>query len=291
MNPSRLTSPRLGLVAALSGLTILVSVPPLTVAGADLPARAASPAASSDKTAAFVAQFAVATGIKLVKIPAGSFTMGSAAGKGVNFEDEVPQTKVTLTKDFYLGANAVTQGQYEAVTGTNPSAFKNAGPDAPVESLTWAEAVAFCKKLTERERMAGRLPAGLAFALPTEAQWEYACRAGTTDSTAGNLDAMAWYDKNSGKTTHPVGQKFPNAWGLYDMNGNVSQWCADWYGPYPGNGATDPTGPETGVGHINRGGGWCDGAELCRPATRFYSSPELRLNFLGFRVALVATGK
>jgi formylglycine-generating enzyme required for sulfatase activity len=260
---------------------------------AETPATAPAPAktATPDQVAAFVAQFAGATGIKLVPIAAGTFVMGSTAGQGISFEDEVPQTKVTLTKDFYLGATAVTQGQYEAVMGTNPSSFKTAGKDAPVESLSWAEAVAFCKKLTDRERAAGRLPEGFIFALPTEAQWEYACRAGTTGPTAGDLDAMAWYDKNSGKTTHPVGQKQPNAWGLYDMNGNVSQWCADWYGLYPGNSATDPSGPETGVGHISRGGGWCDGTELCRSATRFYSSPELRLNFLGIRVALVIAAK
>jgi formylglycine-generating enzyme required for sulfatase activity len=282
--------------AALAGLAAFAIGPSPTMAGAESPGGATATApvakpATPDQVAAFATQLAAATGIKLVKIAAGTFVMGSMAGPGVSFEDEVPSTKVTLTKDFYLGATDVTQGQYQAVVGTNPSSFKSAGTDAPVESLTWAEAVAFCKILTERERAAGRLPESMAFALPTEAQWEYACRAGTTGPTAGDLDLMAWYDQNSGKTTHPVGQKQPNAWGLYDMNGNVWQWCSDWYGLYPGNAATDPTGPETGVGHIGRGGGWCDGTELCRSATRFYISPELRLNFLGVRVALVATAK
>jgi formylglycine-generating enzyme required for sulfatase activity len=144
---------------------------------------------------------------------------------GAGFDNERPVTWVTFTQAFWLGRTAVTQGQYQAVMGGNPSQFTAAGRDAPVEQVSWDEAMAFCQKLTEREKAAGRLPAGYAYTLPTEAQREYACRAGTEGSFAGDLDAMAWYEAHSGGTTHPVGLKQPNAWGLYDMHGNVWERC------------------------------------------------------------------
>jgi len=248
-------------------------------------------AAGSDPVATFVSEFATATSIKLVQIHAGAFTMGSAEGEANRGADEGPATRVTLTQDFYLGATDVTQGQYESVTGTNPSDFKNAGKNAPVEQVTFAEATAFCQKLTERESAAGRLPEGYAFSLPTEAQWEYACRAGTTGPYAGDIPAMSWYDANSGGTTHPVAAKKPNAWGLYDMTGNVYQWCSDWYAKrYPGGSVTDPTGPATGIVHVLRGGGWYYDRTYCRSAYRDFD-PGFRANFIGFRLALSAAQK
>jgi formylglycine-generating enzyme required for sulfatase activity len=147
----------------------------------------------------------------------------------------------------------------------------------------------FCRKLTERERAAGRLPEGYAYTLPTEAQWEYACRAGTTGDYAGNLASMGWYkqNRNSGNQTHAVGQKQANAWGLYDMHGNVWEWCADWYADkLPGGSVRDPTGAASGSLRVFRGGGWGDGASLCRSASRSWGSPGSSISGLGFRLAL-----
>jgi formylglycine-generating enzyme required for sulfatase activity len=236
--------------------------------------------------AGLLSHLAADPGITLVPIPAGTFMMGSADDEADRGDDEGPQTQVTLTKDFFLGTTDVTQGQYEALMGTNPSDFKAVGPNAPVEEISWAAAMAFCQKLTERERGAGRLPAGYVFNLPTEAQWEYACRAGTTEAYAGDPAEMAWYDDNSGGTTHPVGGKRPNAWGLYDMTGNVYQWCLDWYGKYPGGAVTDWAGPAMGKWHILRGGSWYYTELYCRSAYRDYD-PGFIGNILGFRVALV----
>jgi formylglycine-generating enzyme required for sulfatase activity len=136
-----------------------------------------------------------------------------------SFDDERPLTWVTLTKPFWLGRTEVTQSQWVALMGHNESYYQ--GSDLPVTNVSWEDAMEFCRKLTARELAAGRLPAGHEFTLPTEAQWEYACQAGTTGDYAGDLDAMAWYEKNSGDTTHPVGTKQANAWGLFDMHGNL----------------------------------------------------------------------
>ena len=153
--------------------------------------------------------------LDMIWIPAGNFTMGSPESEVGHYNDEGPQTQVTLSQGFWLGKTPVTQGQYQAVMGNNPSCFAAAGADAPVEQVSWDDAMAFCQKLTEQERTAGHLPEGYALTLPTEAQWEYACRAGTTGPYAGDLDGMAWYNKNSDNTTHPVGTKQPNACLLY----------------------------------------------------------------------------
>lgn len=227
-------------------------------------------------------------GLELVWIEPGTFTMGSPPDEGGRDKAEGVQRRVTFSKGFWIGKTEVTQRQYEGVIGTNPSHFKNVGPDAPVEEVSWDDAMEYCAKLTERERAAGRLPEGYAFTLPTEAQWEYACRAGTTEMYPGYLDAMAWYDQNSDGTTHRVAQKQPNKWGLYDMAGNVIEWCRDWYGDYARTDETDPTGPSHGHFRMARGGSWRTGAVVCRSAARAGGSQGRRDYTIGFRVALSA---
>ncbi len=224
--------------------------------------------------------------LTLVPIPAGTFTMGSPADERGRSPNEGPQTKVTFAKAFWLGATEVTQKQWTALMPENPSQYKVEAN--PVEKISWPEAVEFCAKLTERERAAGRLPEGYVYALPTEAQWEYACRAGTTGEYAGVLGDLAWYFKNTdGLAPKPVAQKKPNAWGLFDMHGNVWEWCADWYAPYAGGSVTDPRGAPDGKIRVARGGGWGDNAVDCRAAFRAAFKPVQRGNSVGFRVALV----
>jgi formylglycine-generating enzyme required for sulfatase activity len=213
-------------------------------------------------------------GIVLVPIPAGEFMMGNNS-----------KHLVTITKPFHLGAFEVTQEQYEKVTGKNPSHYK--GPNNPVENVSWDDAVEFCRKLSQlpKEKAAGHV-----YRLPTEAEWEYACRAGTTtafsfDDDASQLGQYAWFDENSGTTTHPVGGKKPNPWGLYDMHGNVWEWCQDWHGEYPSEPVTDPTGPTTGSYRVFRGGRWVSVARYCQSGNRDRFYPSLRDSGLGFRVA------
>ncbi len=186
-----------------------------------------------------------------------------------------------LTKPFYLGVMEVTQEQYQKVMGTNPSQFK--GPQNPVETVSWADAVEFCRKLSA---MPAEKTAGHVYRLPTEAEWEYACRSGTTTRYSFGDDASRFGDYGwcEGTKTHPVGEKKPNAWGLYDMHGNVSEWCQDWYGLYPSGSATDPTGDTYVRSRVCRGGCFGDGAGSCRSASRFEYKPVHRFNYLGFRV-------
>lgn len=246
---------------------------------------AAGPAAAD--LSAFVAQFSSRDGISLVSIPAGSFRMGSPADDAAHSDDGRPQTEVVISRAFFLGATEVSQAQWSAVMGTNPSS--NRGDSLPVEGVSWDDAMAFCRKLTERERAAGRLPEGWGFTLPTEAQWEYACRAGTTGPYAGDLDAMAWYHSNAENATHAVGTKQANAWGLHDMIGNVAEWCADWHQPkLAGGTVSDPTGPVSGEDRVYRGGTWLDSARFCRSVTRLRESPDHRDDVIGFRVAFTS---
>jgi formylglycine-generating enzyme required for sulfatase activity len=225
--------------------------------------------------------------LELVWIAPGTFTMGSPADEFSRDKAEGPRTTVTLTKGFWLGKTTVTQEQYEKFTGRNPSAFKKSGKNAPVETVSWLDATKFCEDLTTRERAVGRLPEGYEYGLPTEAQWEYACRAGSTDAYPGSPDQTSWYDDNSWGVTHPVAKKRPNKWGLYDMTGNVLQWCSDWYGDYPGGKVADPVGPSTGYYRMARGGCWRMSSNVCRSAARAGGSPA-RLDYtLGFRLALI----
>jgi len=244
-------------------------------------ASRARPPGSGDRTVA------LGGGVSMVlkAIAVGTFTMGSPAAEEGREGDEGPQTRVTNTKPFWLGQTEVTQAQWQAVMINNPSTF--AGAERPVEKVSWEEAMEFCAKLTTQEQAAGRLPAGHRYTLPTEAQWEYACRAGTSGPFAGNLDSMGWYRSNSGNETQPVRQKQANAWGLHDMHGNVWEWCADYFGgSLPGGSLSDPTGPASGSLRVLRGGGWDSSAADCRSAIRTGFPPGSRLFNLGFRLAL-----
>jgi len=231
--------------------------------------------------------------MEFVRIQSGTFIMGSPQSETHRESDEGPLTEVTISERFLLGKYEVTQAQWERVMGTNPSRFK--GEELPVERVSWNLAVTFCERLTEREREAGRLPEGYAFTLPTEAQREYACRAGTQtrfyygdDPEYDHLTQYAWYWTNSGSKTHPVGEKKPNAWGLYDMHGNVWEWCQDVYAnAYPGGDVIDPLGPETGAVRLIRGGGWEDFPRDCRSACRLRAWPGNSFSYLGFRVAVL----
>jgi formylglycine-generating enzyme required for sulfatase activity len=230
----------------------------------------------------------------MVWIQPGTFILGSPVSDPASADDERPQTVVTLTKGFWMGVHEVTQAEYLAVTGSNPSFFTG-DLNRPVEEVSWNDAVAYCATLTASERAAGRIPAGWGYRLPTEAEWEYACRAGARTTRFGYGDDIgftaltnyAWYHNNSGQTTHPVEQKLANPWGLMDMHGNVVEWCNDWYGTYPGGSVTDPTGPPTGTSRVLRGGNWTSGPVHCRCARRDTDGvPDLTDRRIGFRVVL-----
>jgi formylglycine-generating enzyme required for sulfatase activity len=308
------------------------------------PLTDAQNAVFQDQPVRFLPQLVAATGIKVVPIPAGTFTMGSPTNEPGRWIQDGNLTQVRITRSFWLGRYAVTQGQWQAVMGTDLIALArpalerdsipglpgdpltligNVGDDYPIYFVSWTEAVAFCRALTDRERSSGHLPKDYEFRLPTEAEWEYACRAGTTEATyAGKmvikglnnapvLDAIAWYGGNSnvgytghgfstagwgemqyqGSTAGPreVGRKQPNVWGLYDMLGNVDQWCADWHAEkLAGGSVTDPQGPENGTERVYRGGSWTDQARTLRAASRARLLPDRKWpgQWIGFRVAL-----
>ena len=214
--------------------------------------------------------------MEFVQIPAGEFLMGSESEEAFSYMEQ-PVTRVRISQGFFLGKYEVTQGQWQEVMGSNPSFFDECGPDCPVEGVSWEDVQEFI----------GRLNAAVGeerYRLPTEAEWEYAARAGTSGDRYGNLDAIAWYDGNSGDRTHPVGRKAPNALGLYDMLGNVFEWVGDWYGDYPGGEVTDPQGPASGSKRVRRGGGWIYYAGFCRASSRRNYSPGDRSFYLGFRL-------
>ena len=222
-------------------------------------------------------------GATLVRIRSGAFKMGSSQGE----PDERPLHEVTFAKPFYIGATEVTQEQWESVMGSNPSERK--GPSLPVTNVNWEDCQEFCRKLTQRERQSGELPSGAAYRLPTEAEWEYSCRAGSAASfcfgdSEEELTRYAWHKQDSDGRTHDVAGKRPNTWGLHDVHGNVWEWCQDWKGEYANTAATDPQGPSAGSFRILRGGGFGDEARHCRCANRLNNLPRLRLADLGFRV-------
>ena len=259
----------------------------------------ASPYLWADKSAPATGQrfyravvFAAPT--NLVFIPPGTFRMGSPSNEVDRDVNEGPQTAVTISRGFWMGKFEVTQGEYLAVMGSNPSNFTG-DTNRPVDSVSWFNATNYCGKLTQRERAAGRISTNSVYRLPTEAEWEYACRAWTStrfsygdDPSYTSLPDHAWYDGNSGGMTHSVGQKLPNPWGLHDMHGNIAEWCQDWYGPYPGGIALDPQGPATGSARVSRGGLWLRPPSYCRSAFRFGLSPVSMPDGAGFRVVLAA---
>lgn len=217
--------------------------------------------------------------MQFVKVPSGSFMMGAPASEKDSFDSERPQHKVFISKDFYLGKYEVTQGQWKAVMGSNPSQFKECGDNCPVENVSWNDVQDFIRKLNARGEGTYRLP--------TEAEWEYACRAGTVGEYGGtgNLDEMGWYVKNSDNKPHPVGQKKANAFGLYDMHGNVHEWVQDWDGAYLNFDVTDPTGPTTGQKRLIRGGDFRSGhLGGLRSAFRFGFDPTSSGYDRGFRL-------
>jgi formylglycine-generating enzyme required for sulfatase activity len=217
--------------------------------------------------------------VEYVAVPAGEFVMGCSADDGECGVDEKPAHRVAITKGFEIGRHEVTQAVWQAVMGANPSTMK--GPDRPVEQVSWNDVHEFLAALNGRRD-------GYHYRLPTEAEWEYAARAGSAGAFHGSLDAIAWYGTTSGGQTHPVGQKQPNAWGLHDMHGNVWEWCHDWYqadyyrtlGQAP---ALDPRGPASGQQRVLRGGSWFKFLWFLRVSSRFSFRPSGRFPHVGFR--------
>jgi len=251
--------------------------------------------------------------MEFVPIPVGEFSMGSEEGE----MDERPPRRVVFQRPFWMAKTEVSMQQYEQFKEVGHKPEPNEvempkGATYPVCWVSWNDARDFCKWLTKKERRWGRLPEGYEYTLPTEAEWEYACRAGTTGDFSGGIDSMAWFNKNSGGKTNPVGKKKPNAWGLYDMHGNVWEWCDDiWYSSYinaPTDGSQRGDAPNEyqvdrslwganveRVDHryynsgyrVVRGGSWLYSKEVCRSSNRFYHTPDYKLNYLGFRPVLL----
>ena len=260
------------------------------------PAPQAAPEAAAAQASGAAGELTLGLGgveMKLVLVPAGTFRMGSPAAEVGRYDDEGPRHEVTIEKAFYMGATEVTQAQWLAVTGSGPWAGKpyvREGREHAASWISWGAAADFCRRLSDRT--------GLAVRLPTEAEWEYACRAGGStrfcygdDPQAEGLGNRAWCYENAWgageRYTHPVGRKEPNAWGLFDMHGNVLEWCSDWYDPAPYGraGAAGGQPPRSGDFRVHRGGAWNSHPRLCRSAYRAGNGPEVQAFLLGVRVA------
>ena len=219
----------------------------------------------------------------MIRVEGGTFTMGCTSEQGSDCDsDESPSHQVTLT-DYYIGQTEVTVGLWRAVMGSDPSYFKK-GDNYPIENVSWDDCQTFLTKLNQLT--------GQKFSLPTEAQWEYAARGGKKSngykySGSNTIGNVAWYTDNSGSSTHPVGQKSPNELGLYDMSGNVCEWCQDWYGSYTSSSQSNPQGASSGYPRVYRGGSWNFIARGCRVSIRYGGSPTYRFNYLGFRLVLL----
>jgi formylglycine-generating enzyme required for sulfatase activity len=219
-------------------------------------------------------------GMDLILIQAGEFIMGNPRPNDLSPDTEKPSHKVTISQPFYMARYPITQEVWREVMGNNPSIDK--GNEKPVTNVSWEDARAFCKALSKLE--------GRECRLPTEAEWEFACKAGSLNGNYEPLKDFAWYGDNSRGNTHPIGQKEPNKWGLYDMLGNVGEWCLDWFGPYPSRQLSDPTGPNEGRERIVRGGGYSHSADKCKPTARNPIPPHEKYNFIGFRIISVING-
>ncbi|MCF7854967.1 MAG: formylglycine-generating enzyme family protein [Candidatus Pacebacteria bacterium] len=247
------------------------------------------------------------TNIALLPIAPGTFVRGTETGHA----HEQPAHIVELTTGFHIGRHLITQRQYIEVMNRNPSYFQ--GLENPVENVNWYDTMEFCSRLTVLQRTAGKISASAYFRLPTEAEWEFCCR--TTPETAvartgsapgddavqaqpvyscgdtpETLGEYAWYMGNSSETTHPVGEKKPNGRGLYDMHGNVSEWCHDWFGSYTGERLKDPGGPAEGDQKVRRGGSWASIAARCRATDRIGVVPSCACAIIGFRIVLTESG-
>jgi formylglycine-generating enzyme required for sulfatase activity len=229
-------------------------------------------------------------GMEFVLINPGKFMMGSPEDELGRYTGERLHP-VNLTKPFYMQTTEVTQTQWKAVMNNNPSSHKRCGDNCPVEQVSWKDVQKFIQMLNQKEGLDN-------YRLPTEAEWEYACRAGSTTAFFNgritklqcerdeNLDSIGWYCGNSNNTIQPVAKKRPNAWGLYDMSGNVQEWCQDWFGPYPYDEVTNPKGRPSGSYRVMRGGVWYSPARDCRSASRFGSPPHYRFRHIGFRLCM-----
>jgi formylglycine-generating enzyme required for sulfatase activity len=269
----------LALFSGWCGIALCFSLPGRNLPAVEPGAQNAKAQQEPQKTL----RFTLGEGIplELALIQPGSFMRGDERGDA----EERPMRKITISKPFYLGKFEVTQEQWKALMGANRSRFP--GDKNPVDRVSWEDCQAFIKKLNEKFA-----DSGVSFSLPTEAQWEYACRAGTSSrfafgDEAAQLGDYAWFEDNAGGKTHPVGEKKPNAWGLYDMYGNVWEWCADWYAEkyYAQSTTSDPLGPASGSHRILRGGSWSDGPFYCCCAYRYCLPPWFRVYCYGFRVA------
>ena len=233
----------------------------------------------------------------MVRIEPAAFLMGSPESDPERGDTEFPQIQVTFTNIFWISKYEVTQSQYLAIMGNNPSYFSG-DPSLPVENVSWNEAIDFCSKLTQKERDAGRLPEEFIYRLPSEAEWEYAARGGSTnrfsfgdDIGYKQLSDYAWTSQNSGNKTHPIGTKKPNVWGIFDMHGNVFEWCTDWYAQYPGGAVIDYQGPAKGTDKSYRGGSWGNSPMESRCAARGGIEPTTKLNSFGFRYVIAPVKK
>jgi formylglycine-generating enzyme required for sulfatase activity len=269
-------------------LAVLVVAAPV-FAAFSLPSSTAADAPADS----LLSQATSATGIEMILVAPGTFMMGSPPSEPERDDHEL-QHQVTLSRGFWLGKNEVTQRQWQAVMGNNPSKLK--GEDFPVEKVNWYDCVIFCNALSELEgltpayRISGEsvtwIGSADGYRLPTEAEWEYACRAGTTGPFAGDLDEMAIYALNSGRKTRSVGTRKPNSWGFHDMHGNVLEWVWDRYmRDYGASWVFDPTGPDEGLYRIERGGSWHYNPRGCRSASRATDIPGARSNSVGFRLS------
>ena len=247
------------------------------------PAVAQQPVVQTPVTNGDIISIPVKDGISIdmVRVEAGTFTMGATSEMKDPWDDEKPAHQVTLTNDYYIGKYEVTQALWQAVMGNNPSNFK--GDNLPVENVSWKDCQKFLSKLNNTT--------GKSFRLPTEAEWEYAARGGKKSrgyqySGSNNISDVAWYEDNSGSKTHTVGSKQANELGIYDMSGNVWEWCHDWKGSYSSSSQVNPTGANSGSDRVLRGGSWYNTARLCRSSCRFSSAPDDRNGRLGLRLIL-----